>query len=55
MDLSSGGKGIRLKQLKNFENENCCLGESFDFNENKQSSMKERELKDEKDHHGKIR
>merc|ERR1712110_819616 len=26
-------------------------GESFDFNENKQASMKERELKDEKNHH----
>merc|ERR1712110_888704 len=26
-------------------------GESFDFNENKQASMKERELRDEKDHH----
>ena len=54
MDLSSGGKGISLK-FTVFKKVNCCLGDSFDFNENKQSSMQGREVKDEEeDHQGHV-
>ena len=53
MDLSSGGKGIRLKITIFWKYKLLFIEKCFDFNENQQSSMKESELKDE-DYHGKI-
>ena len=55
MDLSSGGKGISLKFSVITKSKLLFIGDSFDFNENKQSSMQGREVKDEEeDHQGHV-
>ena len=55
MDLSSGGKGISLKFTVFTKSKLLFIGDSFDFNENKQSSMQGREVKDEEeDHQGHV-
>ena len=55
MDLSSGGKGISLKFTVFTKSKLLFIGDSFDFNENKQSSMQGREVKDEEDHQGHVK